>query len=270
MKSIVRPAAVAATLLLSSAALADLVVPPAAPAAPAPADAPPAEAANPLKEAAVIVETGPNSVAMLQKAIGIYEGALGDASRSAKERAAGYADLSRAYLRLGDLQKNEKEKIATYEKGKAAGEKAVEIAGGKHVEGRFWATANLATIGRTRGVMNSLFMLGDLRKGMNECLAMNPNFHLARNTLGEIDHAVPGLAGGSDDRAEKSYLEVLKRDPHFTATMVLLARLKRDQGKKDEARQWAEKAVNETSPTFRHDHRKFDQPDARALLADLK
>lgn len=254
---------VASSLMLSTAAFADVVAPP-------PAEAPTAPAADPLKEAFVLVETGPNTVATLQKAIALYEGALSDTSRPAKDRAAGWADLSRAYLRLGDLYKKDKEKIATYEKGKAAGEKAVEVAGGKHADGRFWATANLAVIGRTRGVMNSLFMLGDLRKGMNEVLAMDANYHLARNTLGEIDHAVPGLAGGSDDRAEKAYMEVLKRDPHFTATMLLLAKLKRDQGKTDEARRWAEQVVGETSPTLRHDHRKFDVPDAKAILAELK
>jgi len=260
----VKHVVVASSLMLSTAAFADVIAPPPAPPAPE------APASDPLKEAFVLVETGPNTVATLQKAIALYEGALNDASRPAKDRAAGWADLSRAYLRLGDLYKKDKEKIAAYEKGKAAGDKAVEVAGGKHADGRFWATANLAVIGRTRGVMNSLFMLGDLRKGMNEVLAMDPNYHLARNTLGEIDHAVPGLAGGSDDRAEKAYLEVLKRDPHFTATMLLLAKLKRDQGKTDEARQWAEKVINETSPTLRHDHKKFDVPDAKAILAELK
>jgi tetratricopeptide (TPR) repeat protein len=248
---------------LSASALADVV-------APSPPTPLPAPAAEPLTAAATLVESGPNTVATLKEAIGLYEGALVDASRPADERAAGWADLSRAYMRLGDLYTVEKQKLAAYEKGKAAGEKAVEVAGGRSAAGRFWATANLAVIGRTRGVMNSLFMIGDLRKGLNEVLAIDANFHFARNTLGEIDHAVPGFAGGSDERAEKAYLEVLRRDPHFTATMVLLARLKRDQGKTDEARQWAERALRETSPSVRYDHRKFDIPDAKAILDELK
>jgi tetratricopeptide (TPR) repeat protein len=254
-------------LSLSSSALADIAVPP----QPAPAAAPaPAPAPDALKTAATLVESGPNTVTTLKEAIAMYEGALGDTTRPAADRAKGWADLARAYLRLGDLLTADKDKIATYEKGKAAGEKAVDVAGGRFAAGRFWATANLAVIGRTRGVMNSLFMLGDLRKGLNEVLSIDANFHLARNTLGEIDHAVPGIAGGSDDRAEKSYLEVLRRDPHFTATMVLLAKLKRDQGNTDEARQWADRVVKETSPSVLHDHRKFDVRDAKAILAELK
>ena len=256
--------AVAVAGTLSSAAMADVAPPPPAVTSPAPV------VVDVVKEAAALVETGPNTIATLKKAIEMYEGALSDPSRPATERANGWADLSRASLRLGDLLKGDKEKLAAYDKGQAAGKKAVEVAGGKHVDGLFWATANLATIGRTRGVMNSLFMLGDLRKGMNAVLAQNPNHHLARNTLGEIDHAVPGFAGGSDERAEQGYRDVLKRDPHFTATMVLLAKLKNDQGEKDEARRWAEKVVAETTPAMRNDWRKFDVPDAKKLLADLQ
>jgi hypothetical protein len=257
--------AVAVAGTLSSAAMADVAPPP-----PAALTSPAPVVVDVVKEAASLVENGPNTIATLKKAIEMYEGALSDTSRPATERASGWADVARASLRLGDVLKGDKDKIAAYEKGQAAGKKAVEVAGGKHVDGLFWATANLATIGRTRGVMNSLFMVGDLRKGMNAVLAQNPNYHLARNTLAEIDHAVPGFAGGSDERAEQGYREVLKRDPHFTATMVLLAKLKNDQGEKDEARQWAEKVVAETTPAMRNDWRKFDLPDAKKLLADLQ
>lgn len=270
---VVACAVVCAAGMVSPLARADVApLPPATPVV-APEAVPVAAepvVADPLKEAFSMVENGPNNQPTLKKAIELYESALKDTSRPAADRANAWADLSRASLRYGDLLKGDKEKIAAYEKGQAAGNKAVEVAGGKHADGLFWATANLATIGRTRGVMNSLFMIGDLRKGMNAVLATNPNYHLARNTLGEIDHAVPGFAGGSDERAEKGYLEVLKRDPHFTASMMLLAKLKKDQGEKDEARQWAEKVVAEKTPTLRNDWRKFDLPDAKKLLADLQ
>jgi hypothetical protein len=118
--------------------------------------------------------------------------------------------------------------------------------------------------------MNSLFMIGDLRRGLNRALALDPNYHFARNTLGEIDHAVPGIAGGSDERAEGAYLEVLRRNPHFTASMVRLAQLKRDNGDDDEARTWAQKVLDEKSPAKPNDWRKFDVIDAQAVLKSLE
>ncbi|MDP2340857.1 MAG: hypothetical protein Q8O67_07870 [Deltaproteobacteria bacterium] len=268
--------AVVAVAVSSSTALADIPPPsPATPVAPVadapPANAPPAEPVkvDPLAEPRDLIEVAANTVANLKKAVELYEVALKDETLDKKVRAEGWADVARAYLRWGDLLKGDAEKIATYEKGVAAGKKG-EAIDAKSASSIFWGNANQACVGRTRGVMNSLFMLGDLKKGMNRVLELNPNYHLARNTLGEIDHSVPGIAGGSDDRAEKAYLEVLRRDPHFTPTMVLLAKLKRDRGDDDEAKVWAQKAVDEKAANPRNDWKKFDLKEAKALLQELK
>ena len=208
-------------------------------------------------------------LANLKKAIELYEVALKDEAVDKKVRAAALADIARAYLRWGDLEKGNDAKIALYEKGQAAGKKG-EGVDPKNPHAIFWGTANLACVGRTRGVMNSLFMIGDLKKGMNRALEIDANYHWARNTLGEIDHSVPGIAGGSDDRAEKSYLEVLRRDPHFTPTMVLLAKLKRDRGDDEEAKAWAQKVLDEKGAHPYNDWLKFDKRDAKAILNELK
>lgn len=237
--------------------------------APAPVAAEAPAAVDGLKEGARIVEVDANTTKNLEKGIALLEAGVADAARPAAERADGYAALSRAYLRLGDLKSSKDDKIATYEKGQAAGKKGVEVAGGKHAMALYWSTANMACVGRTRGVMNSLFMLGDLRKNLNAVIALNPSGHYARNTLAEIDHAVPGLAGGSDDRAEKALTDVLARDPHVTSTVFLLARLKKDQGKDAEARALCQRILDEKAPTLKNDWRKFDVPDAKKMLAEL-
>jgi hypothetical protein len=224
---------------------------------------------DPLAEPRKLVEIEANTPANLQRAIALYEAALVDTTLPARVRSNGWADVARAYMRLGDLEKNSAQKLALYENGQAAGKKG-ESVDDKNPAAIFWGTANMACVGRTKGVMNSLFMIGDLRKGLNRALALDANYHFARNTLGEIDHAVPGLAGGSDERAEQGYLEVLRRNPHFTASMVRLAQIKRDNGDDDEARVWAQKVLDEKSPALPHDWRKFDVVDARAVLKSLE
>jgi hypothetical protein len=264
----VLPVALVAALAAATARADDAAAatPAPAPAVPAPTTTTPA--ADPLAEPRQLVETAANTVANLKRAIGLYEAALVDTTLPVRARSDGWADVSRAYLRWGDLEKSDAVKLGLYEKGQAAGKKgeALEAA---HADAIFWATANMACVGRTRGVMNSLFMLGDLRKNLNRVLALNPNHHLARNTLGEIDHAVPGLVGGSDERAEQGYLEVLRRDPHFTHAMLLLGRLKKDRGDEAAARSWAQKVLDEKAPSLPNDWKKLDVPDARALLASL-
>lgn len=240
----------------------------AAPAAP-PADAAPPAVVDPLQEARDLVEAQANTKENLKKAIGIYEAKLGDASLSVKARADGWADVSRAYLRLGDLETASAAKLANYEKGQAAGKKGQAV-DPKHTDTQFWALANMACVGRTNGVMNSLFMLGDLKKGLNALLAINPRHSYARQTLAEIDHSVPGIAGGSDSRAEETYLSILKSDPRFTPTMVNLAEFYKDKGEKDKAKEWAQKAVAASNSSVPNDWRKFDKRDAQKVLKELE
>ena len=237
-------------------------------AAPAAPDAP-AAPVDPLAEPRNLVEVQANTKANLKKAIDLYEKALTDTSIDAKKRSLGYADEARAWLRLGDLESDSTAKIADYTAGRAAAQK------GKAVDARcaeciYWDMANQAVIGRTNGVMNSLFMLGDLRKGLNEVLALNPGHKRAKETLAKIDHAVPGLVGGSDDRAEKSLKEILARDPHFTPAMATLAQFYADKGNKDAAKEWGHKCLAETQSSVPNDFRKFDKSDCQKALKDVE
>ena len=73
----------------------------------------------------------------------------------------------------------------------------------------------------------------------------------------------------SDDRAEKAYMEVLKRDPNFTPAMVHLATLYKDKGKDDEAKKWAQKVIDFKGSSVPNDYRKFDKHDAEKILKEL-
>lgn len=240
-----------------------------APPPTAPPTAPPAAApVDPLAEPHDLIETAPNTKENLRRAISLYEQRLADASLPAGARAQGWADVARAYQRLGDIEVGDAKRLEAYTAGRAAAKKGQALVP-NHVESLFWDMANLATTGRTRGVMNSLFMLPELRKGLQRCLELDRNHKLAKQTLADIDHAVPGIAGGSDERAEKAYLELLQRDPGLTSAMFNLAKLYRDQGKKEEARRWAMQARDCKSPSNQNDWRKFDRNDATQLLKEL-
>ncbi len=233
-----------------------------------PPAATPAPPLDPLAEPHDIIELEPNTKENLRRAIALYEARLGDAALPAARRADGWADVARAWLRLGDVETATAKKLEAYDAGRAAAKKGLALVP-NHVESLFWDMANLATTGRTRGVMNSLFMLPELRKGLQRCLELNPRHQLAKQTLADVDHAVPGIAGGSDERAEKAYLELLQRDPRLTSAMFNLAKLYRDQGKKEQARAWAQKARDEARPSNPNDWRKFDRNDATQLLREL-
>lgn len=238
------------------------------PAAEAREEAAPASGAL-CSQAFHLVEVEANTMANLKKAIGLYDECLKDGGLDTKTRVAALIDKSRAYLRLGDLHTTKSAKLAAYENGKAAATEAKRLAP-NDAEARFWEVANLASIGQTRGVMNSLFMVGDVKEGLEEVLRKDPNHGYARETLGKVYHALPGIVGGDDKKAEALWLENLRKNPGFTSTMLVLGRFYVEKGRKDEARKMFQRVLDTKNPTLPNDTRKFDLAAAKQELAKLE
>lgn len=229
----------------------------------------PAPAPSPVEQAKQLVEEGPNTTKVLKQALSQYETALKAGGLTRQQRALALTDMSRARLRLGDLARGKKTKIVHYEAGKALALRAQKI-NPKLADAYFWEAANLAVIGRTNGVTSSLFMLGDLKKTLYKALELDPQHHLARETIGSIYAAVPGLLGGDDDKAEAHFKDVLKRDPHFTATHLTYAHFLIERGREKEGKKHLLAVINDKRPSLPHDHRKFTLPDARKALKELE
>jgi tetratricopeptide (TPR) repeat protein len=259
-------------LLLSTGASAQDAAPTeAAPAAPAPAEAAPAAptAQSVKKEAWDFLEKKANTRDNLNKSIELHEKALGMGGLSKEEQVRVHCDISLAYLRLGDLGKKPDAMVRDYEKGRAAASKGIAL-DPRHADAHFWEAANQASIGSARGVLNSLFMVPELKEKLGKVLKMNPNHHFARDTLAKIFHEVPGLMGGSDSRAEKELLEIMKRDPNWTPSMITLGNFYADKGKYDEARKWYQKVLDAKKSSKPHDLWKFNKPDAKKGLKRIE
>lgn len=246
-----------------------LLLPAQAPAPSPAADEAVAKARSPLEDAFALVEEAPDKAANLKKAIALYDQVLQDPLLSTEDRAFALVDLSRAWLRLGDLKQKTAEKIAAYEKGKAAGERARALSP-DDANAVFWATANLASIAKARGVMNSLFMAKETKAGLEEALRLDPRHAYARDTLAKVYHLLPGLAGGNDRKAEALWKENLEQHPHFTPSMVELGRFYPDKGRIDEARALFERCIAEKRAQPRNDWLKWNRDDARRELSTLE
>jgi len=223
---------------------------------------------SPLADAHALVEVADNTRENLTKAIALYEKGLTDPTLPIRIRTLGLTDLSRAFLRLGDLETASERKIHAHDAGRGAAERALAL-DGKHGDAQFWKIANLASAGKARGIVNSLWLVPRIRAEVEQALVLDPSHSLARQMTAEIDHKLPGVAGGSDERAEQTFLEVLKRDPAFTPAMVGFARFYLDRGDIERARSWAMKALS-TESSVPNDWRKLDKPAAKQLLNELQ
>lgn len=219
-----------------------------------------------FREAQQVLRDGDNTEANLRASIAGFDEAI-KLGLTPAEQAESLAQKALALLRLGDLQKGEDAKKSTYEQGKNAAEAGV-AADPKCADAHFYHGANMGRWGQTNGVLKSLFLLGDIKKEFQTTLAINPNHVDAMVALGLVDKEVPGMFGGSWERAEKAFRHALEIDPHFTRGMLDLAELLAQHDRKPEAIQWVLKVQNETAPSRPGEWRKFDRQKAQRLLAE--
>lgn len=242
--------ACAAWLALAS----DVPPPPQAAAAAAPAS---------LEEGIRLLENAGDDVKSYEGAIQIF--AALNAEPTTKN-ANHYALASKAYLRLGDVQKTDAAKQAMFDKGVSAADEGIRL-DARCAECWFWRSANRGRWGQVQGVLKSLFLLDEVKGGFQKTLALDPKHADAKLALGHVDKEVPGFAGGSVERAEAAFRSVVKAYPRFTRARLDLAELCWSTGKEDEARSLAQAVLDEKAPLYAGDHRKFDLKRARGLLA---
>lgn len=181
------------------------------------------------------------------------------------DEARAHAWKGMAMLYAGDLQAKKEQKLSLYKQGEASAKKGL-AKDPRCADCLYVASACLGRWGEQRGVMNSLFVVGDVLGGFEKALEIEPNHLEAQLAMGKADEALPYIAGGSTDRAEKRFRGVVQRKPNFTRAMMDLAELLEREDREQEARTWAKKVLAEKKPLFPGEHNKWDQGRARALL----
>lgn len=209
-----------------------------------------------------------NTVANLQASLKAYDEAL--ATGLAPPKAAWvHARKSMALFRLGDLASGTDAKCAWYKQGQKEAEKGIGL-DPKCADAYFYKATNMGRCGEQRGVMQSLFMVKDVVGAFKTAVSVEPGHADSLLALAMVDARLPSFAGGSNSRAEAGLRNLLKQHPHFTRGTVALAELLADMGRKQEAVRLAEQVVQEPSPQSPGDWRKFDKPQAEALLKKWK
>jgi tetratricopeptide (TPR) repeat protein len=218
----------------------------------------------PYERGEALLFNGKDDVATYTQAIAAFDEAI----KAQPTSSMAYARKAEAYLRMGDITADKEKKKSLYASGRDTAKSGIAV-DAKCSRCHFWFAANAGRWGQVRGVLESLFLLDDVKGAFETALKLDPTYLDAKLSLGKIDEAVPGFAGGSVERAEKIFREVVKKDPHFTRAMLDLAELLAREDHEDEAKQWATKALNDSAPTFPGEHRKYDIARAKKLLAEL-
>ena len=178
-------------------------------------------------------------------------------------------ELSRVWYVYGDLRAaGDDDKLAAYERGRAIGKRAVELAP-RDWQAHLWYAINTGRWAQTKGVVRSLFLLPTVREEIDTILALNPRAAAGHALAGNVFFEVPALFGGDRAKAEEHYRKGLEIDPRYTVIRVDLARLLIAEGRVADARKELQRVLHERAPANIADWTVKDAPRARTLLESI-
>lgn len=128
------------------------------------------------------------------------------------------------------------ERRPALERGLAAGEQAITIDSSRP-EGHFWLAATMGGLAQSFGVMQGIKYRGRIKKELELVLAMGESWQegSADRALGWWYHMVPGLFGGSEEKAETYLRKALSYNTESTVTLFFLSEVLKERGKKAES-----------------------------------
>ena len=177
--------------------------------------------------------------------------------------------LAQIAFLYGDVRaKTPADKLDAYEQGRQAAKRAAEAAP-NNARAHFWYATNAGRWGQTKGVLRSLFLLPEVKRGMETALALDARFPPAYVLAGTVSYEVPGLFGGDLEKSEALFRKGLEVDPRFTALRVGLARTLIKRGRVGDARRELQAVLDEKAPSNVADWTVKDSRAARALLDSL-
>lgn len=158
------------------------------------------------------------------------------------------------------------EKIKLFEEGIRAADFA--LFKNKNCSGcYFWKAINLALLGERKGVVQSLFMLKEIRRNLLRSIELDPYYAGAGayRLLGVIEESLPGLLGGSNDKAIFYFEKAISLVPNEPLNYHALALLhKKHFHQFDKAKQIAIQgvaAINEQS---------YDRFESREAILQIR
>ncbi|MGH7316079.1 MAG: TRAP transporter TatT component family protein [Candidatus Rokuibacteriota bacterium] len=177
--------------------------------------------------------------------------------------------LAQIAFLYGDVRaRSDEEKLAAYEQGRQAARRAAEAAP-RNSRAHFWYATNAGRWGQTKGVLRSLFLLPEVKRGMETALELDPRFPPAYVLAGTVYYEVPGLLGGDLEKSEQLFRKGLEMDGRHTGLRVGLGRTLIKRGRIPEARRELQAVLDEKAPSNVADWTLKDASEARRLLGSL-
>jgi tetratricopeptide (TPR) repeat protein len=136
----------------------------------------------------------------------------------------------------------------------------------------FWTAINMALYGESVGVLKMLFTLKTVRRHLQRSIELDPVYSYcgAARVQGVIDRRLPGMLGGSKQRARQRFEQAIQDCPDEPLNYLFLAELlEHDLHDRARAVQTARQGLAVPSPTGERVESIDCQPKLRHLLERL-
>ncbi len=213
-------------------------------------------------------ENASEAIADIQKAIKMCEDYIKANPNDKVGNSQAYGIMAYGYFNIGEFQNNDADKLKSYEQGKDAAQKVIDLEPGVW-DGWAWYANNLGRISQLKGVIKSLFLLDPFKKHLFEAEKLSPNNPFILDAIGDMYRQLPWIAGGSMSKS-KEYLErSVKADPNYTLAKLDLAITLLEDGNKTQAKQLLTEVVNAQNSSYRAHWLIWEKPKAEALLNNM-
>ncbi len=178
-------------------------------------------------------------------------------------------EMAHVLFSRGDKMTDKKEKIECFKTGQALALKATRL-DDQCVDGYFWHMALTGRIGQTKGVLNSLGLVPEIKKGINRVLELNPRHTGALDAKAMLYYELPKMFGGDLDLSLEALNRALAIDSNYTILYVDMAKVLIKKKEYEKARSFLNRLMTITSPTHEADFLLKDKPAGEQLMKEIE
>jgi tetratricopeptide (TPR) repeat protein len=178
-------------------------------------------------------------------------------------------ELSKVCYLLGDEAEEKDAKLKLFYRGRDYGKSAIEL-DDESPDAHFWYMVNVGRVGQTKGVLNSLVLVPTVREEIETVLELDPAHIGALDARAMLYYELPGLLGGNLNKSIEALNKGIALDSNYTLLYVDMAKVYMKKKDYEQARQYLNRALEITIPTYEADHVLDDKPEALELLEEIK
>lgn len=178
-------------------------------------------------------------------------------------------ELAHVEFTRGDKMADKKDKLNCFKTGQALALRATQL-DDRSVDGHFWHMALTGRVGQTKGVLNSLGLVPEIKKEINRVLELDPRHTGALDARAMLYYELPKMFGGNLDLSLEALDQALGIDSNYTVIYVDMARVLIKKKDYERARWYLNRLLEITSPTHEADFVQKDKPAGQELLKEIE